>query len=101
LQLLKWRTLREKFSDAAGKAQGKMEVNTKILGLGPIFNLQIEIENLSEEVIFGVGLMLNYDREKLRVLRSENRISMIAPFTPSISEVQIESLSLKNENLVV
>lgn len=62
LQLLKWRTLREKFADGAVKSHNKLEVNAKVLGLGPVFNLQIEIENVSKEVIFGVGVMLNYER---------------------------------------
>lgn len=45
--------------------------------------------------------MLNYEREALRVVSSEHRISMIAPFTPSLTEVQVESLSLKNESIAV
>lgn len=45
--------------------------------------------------------MLNYEREALRVISSEHRISMIAPFTPSLCEVQVESLSLKSESIVV
>lgn len=52
-------------------------------------------------MVFEVGVLLNYEREAMRVLSSEHRISMIAPFTPSLCEVQVESLSLKSENLVV
>lgn len=85
----------------AGRAQGRLEVNAKVLGLGPVFNLQIEIENISEEVVFGVGVLLNYEREAVRVVSSEHRIAMLAPFTPSLCELQVESLSLKNESVVV
>lgn len=101
LQLLRWRTLREKFAEGTTNSQDKLQVNAKVLGLGPVFNLQVEVENVSKEVIFGVGVMVNYEREKVRVVSSEHRISMIAPFTPTPIEIQVESVSLKNESVVV
>lgn len=101
LKLLKWRTLREKFTDGNNKVQDKINVNSKILGLGPVFNIQIEIENTSEEVLFNIGLMFNFDKQKIELLKSENRISMIAPSTLFFLEIQIRSLSLKNESIIL
>lgn len=39
LSLLKWRTLREKYSDR--KQQAGLEIGSKVLGLGPIFTIQL------------------------------------------------------------
>lgn len=41
LQLLKWRTLKEKFAEGGAHIQSRIEVNSKILGLGPTFNIQL------------------------------------------------------------
>jgi hypothetical protein len=43
LKLLKWRTLREKFIEGGAQAQNRIEVNSRILGMGPIFNIELEI----------------------------------------------------------
>jgi hypothetical protein len=46
-------------------------------------------------------VLLSHDREKVRLMGSDRRISMLAPFTPTTVEVQVESLSLHNESLMV
>ena len=43
LKLLKWRTLREKFIEGGAQAQHQIEINSKVLGLGPYFNIELEI----------------------------------------------------------
>lgn len=101
LKLLKWRTLREKFAEGGAQIENRIEVNSKILGLGPIFNVQLELENLADDCLYNVGLMVNYDNEKLELLRWENTVAMLAPFTPTTVELQIRSLSLKNETVSV
>jgi hypothetical protein len=45
--------------------------------------------------------MVNVDREKVELIRWENNISMLPPFTPTNLEMQVKSLTLKNESLVV
>jgi hypothetical protein len=42
MKILKWRTLREK-NLQKGKKDNQLEVNSKILGLGPIFIVKLEI----------------------------------------------------------
>jgi hypothetical protein len=101
LKLLNWRTLKEKFAEGKSQTQHHIDINSKVLGLGPCFNVQLEIENLSGELLFNVGVMINADREKVELLRWENSISMLPPFTPTALEIQVRSLSLKNESLTV
>jgi hypothetical protein len=43
MKLLKWRTLSEKFSEGGNKPNGKIEINSTIVGMGPIFKVQIEV----------------------------------------------------------
>lgn len=56
---------------------------------------------MGEEALFGVGVLVGYEREKVKVMGSDRRISMLAPFTPTPLELQVESLSLRNESLTV
>lgn len=45
--MLKWRTLKDRLKDK-GIVEGKVQINPKIQGLGPVFVVKLEIENVSD-----------------------------------------------------
>lgn len=60
-----------------------------MLGLGPIFTIQLEVENLGEEALFGVGVLVSHGKDAIRVIGGDRRICMLAPYTPTAVELQV------------
>ena len=60
LKLLKWRTLREKTVSKNIISQAKIQLNSKILGLGPNFIIKVDIENISEQPLYNLYTLLSY-----------------------------------------
>ena len=66
MKLLKWRTLRAKVNDKTNPGGiSKIEINSKVLGLGPIFIVKPELENVSNSPIFNIEIIVTYDSENL------------------------------------
>ena len=99
MKLLKWRTLRSKLNDKANPRGGggvsKVDINSKILGLGPHFIVKLEIENSSNNPIFNIEIVISYDGQNMEILKEPGKICMLTPFTPILKEIEIKSITLK------
>ena len=54
-------------------AQGsKLRLNATTEGIGPIFKIKLEIQNLSKKTMVNTKIMLSYDKEIYRVINKSN-----------------------------
>ena len=73
--------MREKTTNK-NSSQTKLQINSKILGLGPNFIVKVDIENVSDQPLYNLYIILTYSTEGVEVNKYPKEIKMLAPYTP-------------------
>jgi len=75
-------------------AQGsKLRLNATTEGIGPLFKIKIEIQNLSRKIMIGTRVMISYDTEIYKIISSDYHLQMtLLPQITYSKEILIENV---------
>lgn len=75
-------------------AQGsKLRLNATTEGIGPLFKIKLEIQNLSKKTMVGNRVMLSYDTDIYKVISKSYAVSMtLLPQITYRQEIMIENI---------
>lgn len=75
-------------------AQGsKLRLNATTEGIGPIFKIKLEIQNLSKKTMVGTRVMLSYDTEIYKIISSgyHKQLTLLPSITYK-QEIMVENI---------
>ena len=66
MKIMRWRTLSERLK-VIGSTNRKINITSNLVGIGPHFLLRLELENVTEEMLYDVKILVNFDASILRL----------------------------------